>query len=192
MTNPADPHFPSSRDLVDEIRFDTGTGKIWFHEQRMLLTHSSLFAELRDELIETIGLERARSLIMRLGYHSGRRDAEMARSLRPDLGAMAAFYAGPQLAAIKGMVHINPVRIDVRLAGEIGLGGQNVLQFRRPRPARARRPPKVAPLSQAAAIIQRQDDEALVDKLVAPGHPSTQFYTDPMYPVRGRAPRTAA
>ena len=114
MTNPADPHFPSSRDLVDEIRFDTGTGKIWFHEQRMLLTHSSLFAELRDELIETIGLERARSLIMRLGYHSGRRDAEMARSLRPDLGAMAAFYAGPQLAAIKGMVHINPVRIDVR------------------------------------------------------------------------------
>ncbi len=112
MTQPADPRFPSSSDLVDQIRFDTETGKIWFHEQRMLLTHSSLFAQLRDELIETIGLERARSLIMRLGYHSGRRDAEMARSLRPDLGGMAAFYAGPQLAAIKGMVHVKPVRID--------------------------------------------------------------------------------
>lgn len=112
MTQPADSCFPSSSDLVDQIRFDTETGKIWFHEQRMLLTHSSLFAQLRDELVETIGLERARGLIMRLGYHSGRRDAEMARSLRPDLGGMAAFYAGPQLAAIKGMVHVKPVRID--------------------------------------------------------------------------------
>jgi len=36
------------------------------------------------------------------------------------------------------------------------------------------------------------EDEALVDTLVAPGHPSTQFYTDPQYPVTGRAPRTAA
>lgn len=35
------------------------------------------------------------------------------------------------------------------------------------------------------------EDEALVDSLVAPGHPSTQFYTDPMYPVLGRAPRNA-
>ena len=34
-------------------------------------------------------------------------------------------------------------------------------------------------------------DEALVDQLVAPGHPSTQFYTDPQYPVTGRVPRTA-
>lgn len=30
------------------------------------------------------------------------------------------------------------------------------------------------------------DDEALIDKLVAPGHPSTPGYTDPMYPVTGR------
>jgi aryl-alcohol dehydrogenase (NADP+) len=36
------------------------------------------------------------------------------------------------------------------------------------------------------------EDEALVDGLVAPGHPSTQFYTDPIYPVTGRAARTAA
>jgi aryl-alcohol dehydrogenase (NADP+) len=36
------------------------------------------------------------------------------------------------------------------------------------------------------------EDEALVDSLVAAGHPSTQFYTDPIYPVTGRAPRTGA
>lgn len=33
------------------------------------------------------------------------------------------------------------------------------------------------------------DDEALVDSLVAPGHPSSPGYTDPEYPVEGRFPR---
>ncbi len=30
------------------------------------------------------------------------------------------------------------------------------------------------------------EDEALVDSLVHPGHPSTPGYNDPMYPLRGR------
>ncbi len=33
-------------------------------------------------------------------------------------------------------------------------------------------------------------DEAFMDKLVAPGHPSTPGYSDPKYPVTGRVPRT--
>jgi len=31
-----------------------------------------------------------------------------------------------------------------------------------------------------------EEDEALVDSLVAPGHPSTPGYTDPAYPLNGR------
>ncbi len=34
------------------------------------------------------------------------------------------------------------------------------------------------------------DDEALVDSLVPPGHPSTPGYTDPTDPVLGRVPHT--
>jgi aryl-alcohol dehydrogenase (NADP+) len=34
------------------------------------------------------------------------------------------------------------------------------------------------------------EDEALVDRLVAPGHPSTPGFTDPQYPVKGRIART--
>jgi aryl-alcohol dehydrogenase-like predicted oxidoreductase len=34
------------------------------------------------------------------------------------------------------------------------------------------------------------DDEALVDAMVPPGHASTPGYTDPVYPVTGRQPRT--
>ncbi len=35
------------------------------------------------------------------------------------------------------------------------------------------------------------EDEALVDSLVATGHPSTPGYNDPSYPIEGRAPRTS-
>lgn len=35
-----------------------------------------------------------------------------------------------------------------------------------------------------------KDDEALVDSLVAAGHPSTPGYNDPQYPLEGRVPRT--
>lgn len=35
-----------------------------------------------------------------------------------------------------------------------------------------------------------EEDEALVDSLVAPGHPSTPGYSDPAYPLEGRIPRS--
>jgi len=39
-----------------------------------------------------------------------------------------------------------------------------------------------------AALAYRftPEDEALVDRLVAPGHPSTPGYNDPQYPIEGR------
>jgi aryl-alcohol dehydrogenase (NADP+) len=33
------------------------------------------------------------------------------------------------------------------------------------------------------------EDEALIDRLVTPGHPSTPGYNDPAYPIEGRIPR---
>ena len=39
------------------------------------------------------------------------------------------------------------------------------------------------------ALVYRvtAEDEALVDSLVRPGHPSTPGYTDPAYPLNGRS-----
>jgi aryl-alcohol dehydrogenase (NADP+) len=34
------------------------------------------------------------------------------------------------------------------------------------------------------------EDEALIDRLVTPGHPSTPGYNDPAYPIEGRLPRS--
>jgi aryl-alcohol dehydrogenase (NADP+) len=43
---------------------------------------------------------------------------------------------------------------------------------------------------EAMAVPFDAEDEALVDSLVAPGHASTPGYTDPVYPVTGRQPRS--
>ena len=36
------------------------------------------------------------------------------------------------------------------------------------------------------------EDEALVDRLVVTGHPSTPGYNDPAYPIEGRIPRSGS
>jgi len=36
------------------------------------------------------------------------------------------------------------------------------------------------------------EDEALIDRLVTPGHPSTPGFNDPAYPIEGRVPRTTS
>ena len=41
----------------------------------------------------------------------------------------------------------------------------------------------------AVDFVPDADDEALIDRLVAPGHPSTPGYTDPAYPLVGRQVR---
>jgi aryl-alcohol dehydrogenase (NADP+) len=43
----------------------------------------------------------------------------------------------------------------------------------------------------ALAFELTDDDEAFIDSLVVPGHPSTPGYVDPKYPVTGRVSRSA-
>ena len=42
----------------------------------------------------------------------------------------------------------------------------------------------------ALALTLTPDDEAFIDRLVPPGHPSTPGYNDPAYPIEGRPTRT--
>jgi aryl-alcohol dehydrogenase-like predicted oxidoreductase len=42
---------------------------------------------------------------------------------------------------------------------------------------------------EALGVQLRPEDEALVDRLVSPGHPSTPGYNDPQYPIEGRPTR---
>ena len=68
MASQKELHFPQQEDLLSQIRFDSENGKIWYNEQRMLLIHSSVMGLLRKELVETVGVERARGFLMSYNF----------------------------------------------------------------------------------------------------------------------------
>ncbi|MDP2609188.1 MULTISPECIES: sigma-54-dependent Fis family transcriptional regulator [unclassified Oceanobacter] len=107
---------PSDDDLIHQLRFDPDSGHIWLHENRMLLTHAAVFGQLRKDLIDILGWERAKGVLMRFGYASGRLDAELAKRLRPDLSTQDSFVVGPQLHKLEGKVKVTPIRLEFDMA----------------------------------------------------------------------------
>jgi transcriptional regulator with GAF, ATPase, and Fis domain len=105
--------YPDIQDLSNQIRFVSQEGKIWLGEQRMLLMPLSALANFRREMVDLLGIERAKGFFLRLGYQSGLKDAELARKLRPDSSELDIFLAGPQLHMLKGMLRSRPIEVDI-------------------------------------------------------------------------------
>jgi DNA-binding NtrC family response regulator len=107
------PGHANSEDLRARVHFCAETGQIWLHEHRMLLVHAEAQAALRKELIDTLGMERARGLLTRMGYASGVRDAELARTRAEDSSDLEAFMTGPQLHTLEGIVRVTPIKLEL-------------------------------------------------------------------------------
>ncbi len=103
---------PTLSDLTESLFFSPGDGRIWLNDERMLLIHGSAMGHLRRELIDTLGVERARGLLTRAGYVSGARDAQLVRERWPTGDAAAVFMAGTRLHALEGAVKVSPVSFD--------------------------------------------------------------------------------
>ncbi len=105
-------------DLRSRVRFCPDSGQIWLHENRMLLVHAEAQALLRRELIDSLGMERAQGLLMRMGHASGVRDAEAARKRAQERPDIDAFMTGPRLHTLEGIVRVQPVALELdRAAG---------------------------------------------------------------------------
>ena len=101
------------------MHFCPETGQIWLHEHRMLLVHAEAQGGMRKELIDTLGLDRARGLLIRMGYASGVHDAEVFS--RQDQGATdyEAFKTGTQLHTMEGIVKVTTLKLEAdRSAGK--------------------------------------------------------------------------
>jgi len=95
------------RRLAEHLRFDPETGQILLFDQRMLLLHGFSFGTLRRELIERVGLDRAREMFTRLGYHQGVTDSARARTLTKGDVTLALMH-GPPLREMEGFVRTRP------------------------------------------------------------------------------------
>lgn len=103
---------PENASLRRLVRFCSKTGHIWLGETRMLLVQAAAQAALRKELIESLGVERARGLLTRIGFATGVRDAGIAQKLWPNGSVRDAMMMGPQLAMLEGIVKVGAKELE--------------------------------------------------------------------------------
>ncbi len=109
---------PSDADLRRLVHFSAGDGRIWLAGHRMLLLHTEALGTLRRELMQTMGREHTRRVLMRTGYASGQRDAALARQVRPDASVMDQFSVGPQLHMLEGAVQVTIEKFEMDIEAD--------------------------------------------------------------------------
>lgn len=115
MSSPG-PHLKAGTEMRSRLRFMPDSGQIWLDEQRMIMVHAGAMGELRRELIETLGHDRARGVLTRMGYASGTRDAVFVRRLFPNASDNDVYIMGPQLHNLEGIVNVRPVKYEMNVA----------------------------------------------------------------------------
>ncbi len=104
---------PDIGDLASRLRFALKEGRIWLDTQRVALIHLSTLNSLRRELIDSLGTEKARGFLTRMGYASGARDAALARKIRPHHSVRETFLVGPQLRILQGVSAPEPLALEI-------------------------------------------------------------------------------
>ncbi len=105
--------YPESNDLRNLVKFCEKDGTIWLAENRMVLMHTTALGALRRELVGSVGKEHARRLLTRMGYAAGVSDAELAKRIRGNQSLQDAFFTGPQLHMLEGVVRVTPVEMKI-------------------------------------------------------------------------------
>ena len=109
----ADKNYPDIKDLASRLHFSPIDGRIWLDDSRMILLRTEAFGALRQELIESLGIESARGLLTRMGYLAGSKDAALARKVRPNDTQMNMFMVGPQMHGLEGIVRVEMIRMEM-------------------------------------------------------------------------------
>lgn len=103
---------PTLDELAECIYFSPGDGRVWLNDQRIVLMQTATLSRLRQELIDVVGIERARAVFTRVGYAQGARDAQLIRTRWPDKDLTHYLGAGPRIHTIEGYVKAETVRFE--------------------------------------------------------------------------------
>jgi len=81
-------------DLAEVLDFRPVQGIIRLHEQRVVILSAAAMGLLRKELVETLGPDTARRLMLRSGYADGYHDAVSLRDRSAWAGPLEGLRAG--------------------------------------------------------------------------------------------------
>lgn len=98
-----------------EISSSLQEGLIFLGNQRMLLVDVARMGFLRQELVATLGMDRAKNVLLRMGYSSGVRDYEWLKKIVPESDVKELLRLGPELHNVRGGAHhiLHDLKIDV-------------------------------------------------------------------------------
>jgi DNA-binding NtrC family response regulator len=104
---------PTNLKLLELLTVDDAAGTLHFAHRRMLLFDADAMGLLRKELVETLGLQRARRILIRFGYACGYRDALTSKEV-VDWSNLAEWWAaGPRLHTLEGVVRVHVRRVEI-------------------------------------------------------------------------------
>jgi DNA-binding NtrC family response regulator len=99
-------------DLAEVLDFSPDQGIIRLHEQRVVILSAAAMGLLRKELIDTLGLETARRLMLRFGYADGYHDAVSLRDRSRWANPLEGLRAGAVLHRLEGIVRAEILRVE--------------------------------------------------------------------------------
>lgn len=114
----------SDFNLPKEIEFSFETGVTVFRDNRLVLFDANAIGLLRQSLIDTIGVEKAREIFLKFGYQNGYADfLQMKLNYEFD-SEMDLLASGPVIHTWEGIVQATPkeLRYD-RATGEFFFTG---------------------------------------------------------------------
>jgi DNA-binding NtrC family response regulator len=101
---------PRALQLPEVLEFHPDEGVIRLHEQRVVILSAAAMGLLRKSLIDVLGHDDARRLLLRFGYADGYHDAVSLRDSLDWQDPIEGFRAGAALHTLEGIVEARVVR----------------------------------------------------------------------------------
>jgi DNA-binding NtrC family response regulator len=98
--------------LAELLDFRPDQGIIRLHEQRVVILSAAAMGLLRKELVDTLGIDTARRLLLRFGFADGYHDAVNLRERSNWSSPIEGLRAGATLHTLEGIVKADLRRID--------------------------------------------------------------------------------
>jgi len=98
--------------LVELLDFRPDEGVIRLHEQRVVILSAAAMGLLREELIDTLGAETARRLLMRFGFADGYHDAVSLRDRADWSNPLDGLRTGAVVHTLEGIVRADLTSVE--------------------------------------------------------------------------------
>jgi DNA-binding NtrC family response regulator len=98
--------------LADVLDFRPDRGTIRFQDQRVVILSATAMGLLRKELLDSLGGDTARRLLLRFGFADGYHDAVNLRDRSGWADPIEGLRAGATLHTLEGIVRAVPLRLE--------------------------------------------------------------------------------